>query len=423
MPLSSGATATSHESLARRFSAVRSATTRLCLPLSPEDCVVQSMPDASPTKWHLAHATWFFETFVLKAHVKGYRSYHPEFGYLFNSYYNGAGPQYPRPGRGLMTRPSLAEVLQFRTHVDEHTLALLERGAEPPAGLLGLIELGLHHEQQHQELILMDIKHVFSRSPLHPVYAGPSRTPRAAEPGPSGWTSHVGGLLEIGHAGASFRYDNECPRHRAFVHPFELANRLVTNGEYLAFIEDRGYERPELWLADGWSALGNEGWSAPLYWIRDGDGWCEFTLGGVRQLDRSAPVCHVNYYEAAAYARWADARLPEESEWEVAATGHAVEGNFVEAEAFHPLAAGTREPAQLFGDLWEWTRSAYAPYPGFRPAAGVIGEYNGKFMCNQQVLRGGSCVTPQSHIRTTYRNFFYPGCRWQFAGIRLARDT
>jgi ergothioneine biosynthesis protein EgtB len=375
-------------------------------------------------KWHLAHTSWFFETFLLES-VSGYRPLDPVYRALFNSYYHSVGEPYARPERGVLTRPGLAEVRAYRRHVDEACLSLLERGALSPAQCTR-VELGLHHEQQHQELILTDLKHLFAKNPLDPVYRVQRRedsrrvTPRLA------WHTYPTGLREIGHAGAGFAFDNEGPRHRVFVHGFDLASRLVTNGEYLAFVQDRGYERPELWLSDGWAAVCANAWRAPLYW-RERDGALQqFTLAGLRDLAPDEPVTHLSAYEADAYARWVGARLPTEAEWEVVAAEAKIAGNFVESGRLHPAAAAgapAAGPLQLFGDVWEWTSSAYVPYPGYRPPAGALGEYNGKFMANQIVLRGGSCATPISHIRASYRNFFHPDARWQFSGIRLARDA
>jgi len=404
---SSPAVGTPHGSalLRERFLRTRALSVELAGPLTAEDCTVQSMPDVSPTKWHLAHVTWFFETFVLKPYETNFRPFHPAFEYLFNSYYNTVGEQYPRPRRGLLTRPSRDEVLDWRGDVDRRVLALLdelETHAEPAAEALGLIELGLHHEQQHQELLLMDIKHVLSCNPLHPAYretgAGAATTST-----PLSWIDRPGGLVEIGKDGTGFCFDNERPRHPVALTAHRLATRPVTNDEFRRFVDDGGYRRPQLWLADGWQTAGEQRWQAPLYWIRRNGDWHEFTLAGLRPLDPHAPVCHVSWFEATAYAEWAGARLPAEAEWE---------------------AAAERQPlAQLYGEVWEWTRSAYEPYPGYRPAAGAIGEYNGKFMCNHFVLRGGSWATPAGHVRPTYRNFFYPQQRWQFAGIRLAKDA
>jgi ergothioneine biosynthesis protein EgtB len=399
------------------YRAVRHATLDLVAPLSAEDCAIQSMPDASPAKWHLAHTTWFFETFVLQPHVPEYRVFDAAYGYLFNSYYNTIGKRHPRPERGMLSRPSLNEVLAYRRHVDESVLA----AKTLPAGLL---ELGLHHEQQHQELILTDLKHLLSRNPLKPAYQKTwPLTPIRARA--RSWIAFAGGLHEVGHDGAGFAFDNETPRHRVWLEDFEMASHPVTHGDFADFIDDGGYRRPELWLSAGWDMVQARGWQAPEYWeLRDG-AWHTFTLHGLAPVDRNAPICHASFFEAEAFARWAGARLPTEAEWEVAARGAPLAGNFLESGALHPLALREDpEPgilAQAFGDVWEWTRSDYAPYPGYRPAAGAVREYNGKFMCGQYVLRGGSCATPASHIRATYRNFFPPEARWQFSGLRLAR--
>ncbi len=414
----------SSSSLASRFVEVRATTGRLAEPLSAEDCAAQSMPDASPVKWHLAHTTWFFETFVLENAEPDFRPFHPRFRMLFNSYYNALGPRHARPERGLLTRPALEEVRAFRRQVDQRMLRLLGAAA-PDARIAELTELGLHHEQQHQELILTDVKHLLSCNPLEPAYVTDARPSAAAAP--RAWHAYGEGVHEIGHAGAGFAFDNERPRHREYLDGFELASRPVTNGEFSEFVADGGYQRPDLWLSDGWDMVCAQAWNAPLYWaLREGQ-WRQFTLAGVQPVDPAAPVCHVSYYEADAYARWAGCRLPSEAEWERAAAGAPVLGNFVENRALHPRTADHGDangmPSQLYGDVWEWTRSAYSPYPGFRPAAGAVGEYNGKFMCNQFVLRGGSCATPRSHMRATYRNFFVPSARWQFSGIRLARDA
>jgi ergothioneine biosynthesis protein EgtB len=404
---------------AARYLSVRHATEALCAPLSIEDYGVQSMPDASPAKWHLAHTTWFFETFVLKPR-RGYRAFHPHFEVLFNSYYNSVGEQFPRAQRGLLTRPSVDEVYGYRHHVDGELQNLLEAGELPPPAL-AVVELGLHHEQQHQELILTDLKHLLSCNPLRPVYR--DLAVASSSPSPMAWCGFDAGVEEIGHDGVGFAFDNETPRHRVYLEPFALASRLVTNGELAAFIDDNGYSRPELWLAEGWEAVRAQGWRSPLYWERHASGWKTFSLGGMRDLLPDEPVSHVSYFEADAYARWAGARLPREGEWEVAASRIDVAGNFVESSRLHPVAAaGGGELQQMFGDVWEWTESPYTAYSGFRPAAGALGEYNGKFMCNQFVLRGGSCATPASHMRATYRNFFPPSARWQFSGIRLAKD-
>jgi len=413
--------------LRRRYQEVRSTTVALCAPLSPEDATGQSMTDASPAKWHLAHTTWFFETFVLERFQPGYRPFHPAFRYLFNSYYNAVGAQYPRPERGLVTRPGLDEVQVYRQHVDDHVDKLFENDAvgDDEARVL---ELGLHHEQQHQELILTDVKHLFSRNPLDPVYREPPESPARPVP-PLAWHRWEAGLREIGHAGPGFAFDNETPRHRVFVEGFALASRPVTCGEFLAFMADGGYRRPELWLSDGWAAARAGQWRAPLYWREEDGRWRTLTLGGARDVRVDEPVCHVSHYEADAYARWAGARLPTEVEWELVAAEQPVAGRFADAGWLHPAPAPPGDvqaepgaPLQLFGDVWEWTASAYTPYPGYAPPAGALGEYNGKFMANQMVLRGGSCATPAGHVRPTYRNFFYPDARWQFTGIRLARD-
>ena len=416
--------------LAARYRLVRQATERLCAPLSAEDCAVQSMPDASPAKWHLAHTTWFFETFVLAAALPSYAPHRPEYAVLFNSYYNLVGDRHPRPRRGLLTRPSLREVLTYRSEVDDRMLEMIggRSSASLSPQLADILDLGLNHEQQHQELILMDIKHLFWLNPLRPAYA-PTAAPGPGSGARPRWIPIEGGIRRIGHGGPGFCFDNERPPHRAVVEAFEIASRPSTNGEFAMFIEDGCYRRPELWLSDGWDTVLAQGCESPLYWERGPDGWRQFTLSGMRPLEPSEPVCHVSYYEADAFARWSGARLPTEQEWETAAVGSAaaLEGNFMEDAALHPrpCPANARGdvPAQLFGDVWEWTASAYAPYPGYAPPAGALGEYNGKFMSNQMVLRGGACVTPRSHLRPTYRNFFYPSARWQFGGIRLARDA
>jgi ergothioneine biosynthesis protein EgtB len=414
------------ELLGRRFRAIRKVTACLCQSLSAEDCAVQSMPDASPAKWHLAHTTWFFETFVLRSIDPAYDVFHPRFEYLFNSYYNSVGAQYPRPERGMLTRPSLEEVGRYRAHVEGAMNALFERPEPVGHAVLDVIELGLNHEQQHQELLLTDIKHLLSRNPLAPAFRV-TKEPRTVLERPIAWHGFDGGLREIGSDGSEFAFDNELPRHRVYLEPFELASQPVRNREYLAFIEDGGYSRPEFWLAEGWAKIQESGWRTPLYWVREEDRWWTFTLSGLRPLRLEEPVCHVSFYEADAFARWSGQRLPTEAEWERAAGESVVEGNFLEGARFHPDAAlphaNHDAPDQLFGDVWEWTSSAYSPYPGFRPTSGAIGEYNGKFMASQFVLRGGSCVSPRSHLRATYRNFFHPDARWQFSGVRLARDA
>jgi dimethylhistidine N-methyltransferase len=408
-----------------RYSAVRQATEALTRWLTPEDQLAQSMPDASPTKWHLAHSTWFWETFLLVPSLAGYKPFDPRFHYLFNSYYDALGPRQPRPERGLLTRPSLDDVIAYRAHVDEGMGRLL---AQDGARVGELLDLGLAHEEQHQELILMDILHLFAQSPLQPAYAPPRHVAQGHAPEALRFVGFEGGLVEIGHDGEGFAFDNEGPRHKVWLEPFELADRLVSNAEWLAFMADGGYRRPELWLSEGWARAQTEGWDAPLYWqegpSEQGGGWNAMTLHGLRPIDPAAAVAHVSFYEAEAYAAWAGARLPTEAEWEHAAQGLSVAGNFAGsgrlAPAAPPPGAGLR---QMFGDLWEWTRSAYAPYPGFRPAGGAVGEYNGKFMAGQFVLRGGAAVTPAGHTRVSYRNFFYPQQRWMFSGVRLARDS
>ncbi|WP_374570829.1 ergothioneine biosynthesis protein EgtB [Phenylobacterium sp.] len=404
-----------------RYRAVRKASETLALPLSAEDQAAQSMPDASPTKWHLAHTTWFFETFLLRPNLAGYKVFDTRFAYLFNSYYEALGPRQPRPQRGLLTRPGVSDVMAYRAHVDAAMARLLE---SPDAEALGdLLDLGLAHEEQHQELILMDVLHLFAQSPLKPAYA-PAPAAASADPGPLRYLEFGGGLCEIGHDGPGFAFDNEGPRHKVYLQPYRLADRLVTNGEWLAFIADGGYRRPEFWLSDGWALAQADGWEAPLYWQADGEGgWSAMTLYGLRPLDPHAPVTHVSYYEADAYAAWAGKRLPTEAEWEHAAEGLPVRGAFLARGRLAPAAPYHGSgPRQMFGDAWEWTRSAYAAYPGFKAAPGAVGEYNGKFMSGQMVLRGGACVTPDGHVRATYRNFFHPHQRWMFSGVRLADD-
>jgi len=403
-----------------RYRALRRATEALTRSLTPEDMGAQSMPDASPTKWHLAHTTWFFETFMLIPHLPGYRPFDPRFGYLFNSYYEAIGPRQPRPARGLITRPSVADVLAYRAHVDDGMARLLADGAGPHADLL---DLGLAHEEQHQELILMDVLHLFAQSPLSPAFAPPRLAPPPAAPRPLTWTGFQGGLVEIGHTGQGFAFDNEGPRHRVWLEPFRLADRLVTNAEWLAFMAAGGYARPEFWLSEGWALVQAEGWQAPVYWRETPDGWRAMGLHGLRPLDPAEPVSHLSYYEADAYAAWAGARLPTEAEWEHAAASVPLKGEFRDSGRLAARSAPDGDGlSQMFGDLWEWTRSAYLPYPGFKPAKGAVGEYNGKFMSGQFVLRGGACVTPAGHMRASYRNFFYPHQRWMFSGLRLALD-
>jgi ergothioneine biosynthesis protein EgtB len=410
-----------HLTLTDRFFATRSLTESLASSLSAEDQTVQSMPDVSPTKWHRAHTTWFFETFLLVPQLKGYRAFHPAFGYLFNSYYEGVGARYPRHERGLVSRPGIEEIASYRSFVDEAMAALL--GDSACGSAVELVELGIQHEQQHQELLLMDIKHVLSCNPLLPAFDA-IRLPAIGAAGEPAWTDYPGGTVEVGHSGSGFCFDNELPRHPEYVGPFALADHRVTCGEWQAFIDDGGYRRPELWLSDGWATVQSEGWECPLYWSEIDDGWQEFTLGGPTEVNPAQPVCHVSYYEAEAFARWAGCRLPTEAEWEVAASDRQVEGHLLDQTKLHPTPAGSSPtPPSPFGDVWQWTSSAYNPYPGFTPAPGAVGEYNGKFMVNQYVLRGGSCVTPPDHIRASYRNFFPPSARWAFSGLRLARNS
>jgi ergothioneine biosynthesis protein EgtB len=421
--------------LPARYAAVRTATERLCAPLEPEDLQLQPMPDASPAKWHLAHTTWFFETFLLVPHAAGYRPFHAKYCHLFNSYYEAVGSRHPRAERGLLSRPTVREVYAYRRAVDEAVGDWLGRGEVPPE-LAAVVELGLNHEQQHQELLLTDLKAAFARNPLFPAYASVGRVESSRPAVTRGnitaglearpaLRDFPGGLVEIGHAGPGFAFDNESPRHTAYLRPFALADQVVSVGDYLAFVADGGYRRPELWLSDGWAARKARGWDAPEYWHRDGDGWAAFTLAGLRPVDPAEPITHISFYEADAYATWAGARLPTEAEWEVAAAGLDPDaGNFADDGWYHPRPAESGSGlTQMFGDVWEWTASPYTAYPGFRPAAGALGEYNGKFMCNQMVLRGGSCASPRGHLRPTYRNFFPPEARWQFSGLRLAKDV
>jgi ergothioneine biosynthesis protein EgtB len=412
-----------------RLLETRALSLELAQPLSPEDMTVQAMDDASPTKWHLAHVTWFFETFVLAKHLPGYRIFDETFNYCFNSYYESQGPRQPRPRRGVLTRPSAERVLAYRAHVDEGLAALFRHDGADRAEVARLIEVGINHEQQHQELLLTDILALFAANPLRPAYR--PRRPRAVEaaerePSAFGWIAFNGGIRQVGHDGPGYAWDNETPRHDTLIHPFCLADRLVTNGEWLSFMADGGYRMASLWLSDGWAAVNREGWRAPLYWEERDGAWLAMSLEGLNPVERAAPVAHVSYYEADAFARWAGKRLPTEFEWEVAAQGLPVTGNSLATRALRPLPADESaedKPRQMFGDVWEWTGSAYLPYPGYRPLAGALGEYNGKFMVSQQVLRGGSCATPAGHTRATYRNFFYPHQRWQFMGLRLATEA
>lgn len=406
------------------YAGTRSASQALCEPLSVDDYGLQAAPNVSPPKWHLAHTTWFFETFLLNPFLPRYREFHPQFAILFNSYYQTIGPQYPRPSRGLLSRPTREEVRRYRRHVDAAMDDLLSARTQEWSTIAPRIALGCHHEQQHQELLLTDVKYNFSVNPLRPSYRADLPVAPARPPAPLRWFERPAGLYEIGHAGGGFLFDNEQPRHGAYLPPHALASRLVTNGEYLEFIEAGGYRRPELWLADGWKTVVAEDWQAPLYWEQIDGRWWNFTLAGMRPLAEHEPVCHVSFYEADAYARFMGRRLPREAEWEALAATQRVSGNLRDRGYLHPIAPISSDtgPAQLFGDVWEWTQSAYSPYPGYRAPDDALGEYNGKFMINQLVLRGGSCVTPADHIRPTYRNFFYPADRWQFSGIRLAAD-
>jgi ergothioneine biosynthesis protein EgtB len=406
------------EPVLRRYLEVRADTERLAAPLATEDYVIQAMADVSPPKWHLAHVTWFFENFVAAPYAREFKPFHPGYAHLFNSYYETVGTFFPRLQRGLLARPTVDEIYRYRAHVDRVVADVIDAvGDRGWPEVARRIELGCHHEQQHQELLLTDLKYNFAFNPLRPAYrADPAGPP--VEAGPLSWIEFDAGIRLIGYDGREFAFDNERPRHRVFLEPFRLADRRVTAGEYLAFIDDGGYTRPDLWLSAGWQTVGERGWAAPLYWERIEGEWWHMTLSGMRRVDPHEPVCHVSYYEADAYARWAGKRLPTEAEWETAAVGAPIEGNLRESGRLHP--APERGPARFYGDVWEWTSSSYAPYPGFRPLAGSLGEYNGKFMVNQYVLRGGSCVTPASHLRRTYRNFFYGPDRWQFMGIRLA---
>jgi ergothioneine biosynthesis protein EgtB len=425
------------DALHARYLTVRRLSSRLCEPLAAEDYVIQSMPEASPVKWHLAHTSWFFETFVLAPFLPDYRPFHPYYQFLFNSYYEAVGPRWARPRRGLLSRPTVSEIGNYRSWVDQEVARLLERAdRELMRRVEPILTLGLHHEQQHQELILTDLKHAWSANPICPVYRAPELlNPPPIEP--ARWLHFSSRLAWVGHRSGGFAFDNESPRHRVFLEDFELGSRLVTVGDYLNFIHDDGYHRPELWLSDGWATCQSHGWEAPLYWsradgradnkdTREDNQWMAFTLGGRLPLALGEPVCHLSYYEADAYARWAGARLPSEMEWECAAEPTPLAGSFLESEHFHPSAAVAPEDRgplqQLHGEVWQWTASPYVAYPGYRPIAGALGEYNGKFMCNQMVLRGSSCVTARSHARHTYRNFFPAEARWQFSGLRLARD-
>ncbi len=416
--------------LRERYRAIRSFTELLTKPLSPEDCCIQTMPDVSPTRWHLAHTTWFFETFLLN-NLRDYKPFDSDYGYLFNSYYNSIGEQFPRSKRGSLSRPGLEEIQAYRKYVDEQMLAWFEEEISMEKQFSDIVEIGLHHEQQHQELILTDIKHVLSCNPLFPAYACGEFAQTGVNSPLKDWIQFDEGVYWIGQEGDGFAFDNESPRHRVFLETFQMNRRLVTCGEYLRFIEDGGYSRPDLWLSLGWQTLSSNGWQAPLYWTKIEDSWHQFTLAGLRPIEAAQPVCHISYFEADAFARWAGLRLPTEAEWEVAANTVEMAGRFAdvlldENAPIHPSnpsnqILGDQQLQQMFGDVWEWTSSAYSPYPGYQAPEGALGEYNGKFMCNQFVLRGGSCATPSSHMRPTYRNFFPPETRWQFTGIRLCK--
>ena len=409
-----------------KFQAVRANSHALAAPLSPEDCLLQSMPEASPVKWNLAHTSWFFETFLLSPLLDGYECFHPKFGYLFNSYYNQVGQMHPRPRRGLLSRPSLHDVYRYRRYVDEAVARFVETATEQDiAAASSILALGFAHEEQHQELLLTDLKHGMFQNPIFPSVYEEQETERLHAP-PLRWERMPAGLCDIGWDGEGFAFDNEGPRHKVFLQPFELSNRPVTNAEFIGFIEDGGYEDATHWFSDAWDLVNKEGWRAPLYWRKgEGDAWFEYTLFGERRVNPDAPVCHVSQYEAAAYASWAGARLPTEFEWEAASTLFTFEGNVLDngaPRAPRPADGGERL-LQLFGDVWEWTSSPYVAYPGYAPPTGAIGEYNGKFMSNQMTLKGGSCATPAGHLRVSYRNFFPPQARWQFSGFRLARDA
>ncbi len=412
-----------HGNLQAGYARVRNDSETLCTPLAIEDYGVQSMDEVSPPKWHLAHTSWFFETLLLKPFLSGYEEFHPLFANLFNSYYESLGSFHPQARRGQLSRPTVAEVYRYRKHVDAHMAALLADSAHPQRSEIEQrTVLGINHEQQHQELLLTDIKHNFAVNPLRPVYRELATV--AGDATPLHWVAFSGGVRAIGHAGPGFAYDNESPHHKVYLENYEIASRPATNGEFIEFINAGGYREPAHWLSDGWKIAQQHNWRAPLYWERLENQWWQMTLSGMRRVDEHAPVCHVSFYEATAYAHWAGARLPTEAEWEIAALPLAVAGNLREKDFLQPVPAQRiKSLQQMYGDVWEWTQSAYSPYPGYRAVEGPLGEYNGKFMSGQIVLRGGSCVTPDDHIRATYRNFFHPWDRWQFSGLRLARDA
>jgi len=413
--------------LLNNFNKVRQFSEKLTSPLEIEDYVVQSMPDVSPTKWHLAHTSWFFEAFVLCEYDNNYESLHPQYNYLFNSYYVKVGERHCRPKRGLISRPTVKEVYKYRGYVNEKIDEFFDNADDLNfQKYANVIEIGIHHEQQHQELMLTDIKHVLSENPLKPVYLEKTVKQLKGTLPKMNWVPLSGGLFEIGHANSDFSYDNETPKHKCYINNCLLSSRLITNKEYTEFIEDGGYNRAELWLSDGWNTREAQDWQAPLYWEKQDGKWYNFTLSGFNEAEPNLPVTHISYYEADAYSTWADARLPTENEWEIASSDLGIKGNFVENENYHPVSINGNSSKdsllQMFGDVWEWTSSSYGPYPGYKALPGALGEYNGKFMSNQMILRGGSCATSRSHIRKTYRNFFPPDARWQFMGIRLARD-
>lgn len=409
--------------LTKAYKAVRAFTLELTTPLKTEDFTIQVVEHASPAKWHLAHTSWFFEAFFLEKAMDGYETKHPDYSYLFNSYYLQTGEPHCRNKRGNLSRPTVDEVLEYREYVDEHVLDFIETCSEEELGEWeSVLEIGLHHEQQHQELLLTDLKYMFGKNPLYPIYKERTRA-ASSKPEPLQWFAFKEGVYETGHPGGSFGYDNEFPRHKNYIHDFELADRLITNGEYMAFMNDGGYSNPKFWLDEGYAHIVENSWDAPLYWIHKEDGWYHFTLNGLEKVDQHEPVTHLSYFEADAYARWAGCRLPTEFEWELAAEGLEIDGSFVDTQNLHPVAHGRGNDGlkQMFGEVWQWTKSSYAAYPGYQTFPGKLGEYNGKFMCNQYVLRGGSCATSKSHFRKTYRNFFHAKFRWQFTGIRLAR--
>ncbi|MCK6257263.1 ergothioneine biosynthesis protein EgtB [Fictibacillus sp. KIGAM418] len=418
---------TEKENMLKSYQTVRTFSEQLVQPLNLEDFIIQSMEDTSPPKWHLAHTTWFYEKFILKEFAEDYQGFNVQFDYLFNSYYETVGPFHPRIQRGLITRPSVEEVFEYRRYVDLHMADLLEsdKPEEKKEELVRVLKIGLHHEQQHQELLLTDIKHNLAQNPFLPSYQEQEKKNIPAAGSPS-FVAVEGGLIEIGHSGEGFCFDNETPLHKVWLDSYKLSSHLVTNRDYLAFINDEGYKKPQFWLSDGWNTVCKYQWESPLYWFKREDEWHVYTLGGVKKLDPDEPVCHVSFYEADAYARWAGKRLPTEQEWEHALASQKIEGNFAENENYHPLPCGLNKSGpfyQAFGDVWEWTKSPYVSYPGNKPYEGALGEYNAKFMCNQMVLRGGSCATSSSHFRPSYRNFFQPEKRWQFSGIRLAEDV